>query len=338
MKTVAITVPKGAAVKVFTSPDPAIAFYVHNTAAYVTAYATSHAVAAYPANPGMYMQQRGYIGVRCTGKSLTIENVSPQLSRGGFCRTRRITALTVVGSLNTSPGNYSDPTVVQNTRFTGDIPLTETDFLAGNMYETFNPEGVYMVSAPVRTQYDLFDHITKEVNPLYAAQPNTLSVSGVSLIQTPAKSTGATGVEVRWEDGTITGGGTSDNVFSTALHDGMSTEMVLLSAPAEYDQTYMVKFHARYEHIVDATSPDFPKSVTVESDSKALDDIVHFASLMPGHYPASYNGLGKVWNAFKKGISWVANKVVKPVLSPVIGAALPLISKRFTSAVESALR
>jgi hypothetical protein len=135
--------------------------------------------------------------------------------------------------------------------------------------------------------------------------------------------------------------GYSRRVFAASVHDGMSTEVVMISAPEEHAQHYTVKFHARYEYVLDSVCTDFSKSVTVEADAEALDDIIHFASLMPGSYPESYNSGGKVWSAFVKGLKWVGKNIAMPILKAAslgaISGVKTAVGKGFRNVVERSL-
>jgi hypothetical protein len=340
VKTVPITVAAGETKILFTHPEPSVAFITTEESGgipYFRAYATSHALAASPTQPGGHMQRRSYSGVRCTAKSLTVENVTPQLSRGGYCLTRRMNQITTVTNINTVPGAVADMTVLANRRYTGDMPISLADFQQGQVYETYGPEGAYVVAAPVRNTFDMLDNITKEVPYGYTGtQPADLSLWGSSAIQLNSSHAGASSYGLYWGSDQFDISGKSNYVFATALHDGMTVEAIALTAPASSAQTFSVKFHARYEYLVEPHAPDFAKAIATEADTETLDAIIHFASLMPGSYPASYNNLGKVWRAFKKGVSWVARNLLLPGAKVALTKTAPIITRKFGEVVAAA--
>jgi hypothetical protein len=340
IQTVNVTVSAGETMLLATTCDPAIAFvswYKTTQGIPALAYSTQVAKSQYPAQYGAFMQQSGYKGVRCTAKSITAENITPQLSRGGMTYSRRINTLNVTTNPYLMIGTGISGAGNQGVRYIGEYPADVDKFMASGVYNTHDSDGCYVVCAPVRSTYDTFDVFSKEVNKaLCANQPTDSVLAGVTRLMFGGTNIADSAMLLSWGD-MPTVVGKSEEVFSTGLHDGMSTEVIALSAPASADQTFSIKFHARYEFILDEGSKDFVKSVKVEADAEALDDILHYASLLPGAYPVSYNSLGSVWRAFKKGLAWVGKTIGLPLLRTAAAAAAPAVKAKFVSKVNEVL-
>jgi hypothetical protein len=345
-----VTIPAGQTSYIISNPNPSIAFvHVYEdgiNGMVARAYAAPHALAKCSTNPGYHMQKNGYLGVRCSAKSLTLTNVSPMVARGGIVRTRRMVTQECITSYYSNTTAVGSLTSGYNVRRWGELPISEGAFMAGSSYNTFDgTSGCYLVSAPIRSTFDVIDSVTKElIRDLGEVQPPETTALCSYQLAPPTQHIGyvADNITVSWVDGTMSFGETiSHGVFTASVHDGMTTEMVAITAPATEAQTFSVKFHARYEYICDPTSADYSKTVSVEADAEALDAIIYYASLLPGAYPESYNGKGKVWNAFVKGLRWVGRNVAMPILRGALGGAIggakAVASKGFKAAVERSL-
>jgi len=321
---------------VFTVPEPSIAFCTYTAGdTVVYAYPASHASAVTPYNPTIWMRERDYIGVRCTAKSLTIENTTPTISRGGYTLARRITPNFITRDSNFQSGTVA-LTTYGNMRLLQDIPLTASQFESGSDFARFGPDGAYLVCSLLSEHFDVADDLTKNVfqgmsglgNPDTTNCNKFLVGTTDSLVGDDVNST--TVFPVVWANGTVLYmEGQTNATFATGFNDQMSTVIALLRPPAGTTQTYSVKEHVRNELLVGARSPDYPKSVAVMPYIDNFNKLLVLSAEMPGMYEASYNGGGKVWNAFKKGLSWVGNKIVKPTLGAALGG--------FKNAVSGAL-
>jgi hypothetical protein len=256
--------------------------------------------------------------------------------------TERIT------NLYTVPGTGITPASTQNDRHWGELPVNSGQFMSSSTFRQYpGAEGCYVVSAPIRSTFDIIDSIPKEVNVAHGVgQPLEAQTNTTLWLDHPRSAIGDTTAglssQLTWDTKSMpVVAGYSRKVFAASVHDGMSTEVIMITAPADHAQHFSIKFHARYEYVLDSVCTDFSKSVTVEADAEALDDIIHFASLMPGSYPESYNSGGKVWNAFVKGLKWVGKNVAMPILKAAslgaIGGVKTAVAKGFRSTVERSL-
>lgn len=336
--TATVTVNASKDVFILTSPEPSIAFIVYTAGdTGAVAFPTSHAFAACPLNPGFHMQARGYSGVRCTAKSITVENTTPQINRGGYVLARRINPVYATVNQNTTMTIAS--TSAANQRMFHELPLNANTFEVGTSYDRHSCEGVYTPCALTSLHYDLMDQVWKETTT-GAEQPGVSQNVNELFLSMSGQYFGSDSIPVHWTTDMGLDPALSQSVHCTGCNDQMATSAILLRAPAGYEQTFSVKFHARYEYIVDATSPDFSKSTFVYPDQPALERIIAFAAEMPASFDASYNAGGKVWNAFKKGLGWVAKTIfrtVSPVASPLLRATGAAALKGFKSAASAAL-
>lgn len=339
--TYSVTVPAGGSMLVFTHPDPSIAFVYHDvsTSAYY-AVPTAHSMAACPTLPGMTMQSRGYTAARCTAKSLTLDNATPVLNKGGYCLARRMNLPYSTIRYYTVPATLN-VTDQYNMRVLGEVPSNAAEFCVGSSYMRHGHDGVYIVSTLQTHDFSWMNKMELEVNRVYGTSlPGATSVLNQSLVGTTGSYIGVNTNALQWAPGTVNTSGGSTAVFSTGISDQMSVSAVLLVAPSGNDQTFTVKFQGRYEYVVDPVSPDFVKSVQVYPDMNALQLMVAYAAEMPISFDASYNAGGKVWNAFKKGLAWVGSKLsslVKagaPILSAAGGAALGAFKDSVTKSLS----
>jgi hypothetical protein len=323
-----IVVPKGTTQLLYTCPDPTVAFLSYQEPFdYAQAFPTSHTAAVDNVVPARYFTKRGYMGVRCTAKSLTVENSTPALSRGGYSLARRLAPKYVTTNKSFVHSTTSLETAAwKNTRMMAEVPLNMSQFTAGSSYEKFDENGCYLVASMVREEYDMEDCVSKTLDHWYDENaPGSSSTNCGLQLSSPNTVMGSadTGLgfttATEWAPNTVAYENQNGTVFTSGMSDGMSVLCCALIAPSEYNQTYTIKFHARYEYIVDPASPDFVKSMPVSPRMDDFSKLMILAAEMPGMYPASYNGLGKVWNAFKKGLAWVNTTLVKPTLSAAIG-------------------
>lgn len=323
--TYTITVPAGTEQFVYSTVEPSVAFatYVPGAQA-ASAYPTSHSVVNAPYLPARHMEVRGYMGVRCTAKSLTIENISPVINRGGYCLAKRY-----AGRAITQNSNFASPppalVTSSNQRFYWDTPLSAVAFEASASYERFSSDGVYMVASLRSDHFDM-NTIDKGVSQAFGSGKVAVPCnSNIAWLVDPYTTLGAypvmgvNGAPLVWAPDTVDTDNANGDCYLSGLDDQTTIVCALLRAPAEHDQTFTVKFHARYEYIVDSASPDYIKSVPSNPSMGKFDEVMVLAAAMPGVYEASYNAGGKVWEAFKKGISWIATNILKPTLGAALG-------------------
>lgn len=266
-------------------------------------------------NPGAAMQAMEFNRYRCLGKSITLTNVTPAINQGGQIYTAHFDC----PLMNGKPGSTS--TVATNSfnhPVVTEYPLTAAQFMASGKYEAFSGrEGAYVISRMKNATWDGVDSCFKTMSVHADTTQGATYVANTLVFSSPTDNKSVeflpnadflldNRMRGYWSplSGVSTVAGTWDNGTQYAhfpvIGDSCESSFIMIQAPADNAQTYHIKYRSALEFTCSAACPLRTLARLPEDDLALAEAIMESMAALPTEMPAEFNGLGKVWEGFKK--------------------------------------
>jgi len=317
-----LTVAAGATFLLYVPNHPLIAciYAVQGAGTY---FAVPHTGMKSSSMPGRYLIDNHIGGIRALGKSLTTSNTTPVNDRGGSNYANAWPLPLQIRNFATSEGAVI--TALANNPTLHDVPLTQTAFLQHVGFFSTESEGIYAEGRPMSWEKNSIVGAGSQLNANYGpgsgpilsanAQTNAFAITASSIDDNAPV---AAGNLLQW-DSALTGYIVGSSVVMPVLVDGFDTFGTCITTPSTKAQTYKFKICCLFECSVLPSITAMVRTVQADENEYLVKKIKGALDTLPRFFPSSYNGMGVVWQWFKKYYQKKGQK-----LGPLIGN-LPMI-------------
>lgn len=293
---------------------------------YCNANGTIVKACTFPHLMGVYAQ-------RLIGKSITVENDTPEIYRAGNVTMCRMPSN--VDNNTPSTTNAGAVTAVQNQRVIQTIPENAGQ-ISLNMAATnwHARDGCYLVAQPSLTwakrelPWEKASSAHNGTAPLVSDACDAVYVSDMNGNNRAVQASGT----AYGTDTTFVPGSASGKAFAVNGQDGSDVVIAYFEGlNTTVDNIFKFKLAIVREFRLKNSSPLIQMAVPrPPADYAFLEQLLKYAAEIPGIYPADYNFWDKVWKGFKTVLSKVSQALpgvstaIAPFLPPPAQAALGL--------------